>query len=93
MVTANYHIRFDFVMETTQFSFKLEADVQVHHSDTYYMVSNICIAGRTGGAILPPMSIRKESGVWVHIDSHRSSGLSLAAGNAIDAVEDRDSPI
>lgn len=91
MVTANYHIRFNFVMETAQFSFTLEADVQEHHSDTYYTVSNICIVGRPGGTVLPPLSIRKEGGVWVHIDSHKPSALSIAAGDAIDAVISGDS--
>ncbi len=86
MVTANYHIRFDFLMEAARLNLILEADVQEHHSDKYYIVSNICIAGRAGNAILPPISIRNHKGQWVHTDSGKTTDLSAAVGKAIDAV-------
>jgi len=86
MVTANYHIRFDFLMEVARLNLILEADVQEHHSDKYYLVFNICIAGRAGDAILPPISIRQHKGQWVHTDSGKTTDLSAAVGNAIDAV-------
>ena len=86
MTTATYHVHFNLVLETARFSVTLETDVQEHHSDTYYVVSNICIAGRPDDEILPPISIRKEHGEWVHVDSAKNSDLSIAVGKAIDAV-------
>ena len=89
MVTANYHLRFDFLMETARLNLILEADVQEHHSDKYFVVSNIRIAGHNGGAILPPISIRNDKGQWVHTDSGKTTDLSAAIGKAIDAVISR----
>ena len=84
MITANFQIRFDFQVDTERLNITLDADVQEHHSETYYIISNFRIPGHDNQAILPGMSIRKEKGVWVHTDSHKPSELSKAAGAAID---------
>jgi hypothetical protein len=85
MISANFQIRFDFLVDTARLNITLEADVQEHHSETYYLISNFRIPGHDNQNILPEISIRKEKGVWVHTDSHKPSELSKAAGLAIDA--------
>lgn len=85
MITASFQIRFDFLVDTERLNITLEADVREHHSDTYYIVGNFRIPGHDNHNILPEITIRKEKGLWVHTDSHKPSGLSTAAGKAIDA--------
>lgn len=90
MITANFNIRFDFRLETARLSIILEADVQEHHSATYYVITNFHIPGHHNRTILPPISIRKEKGQWVHTDSGKATELSAAAGKAIEARKGRE---
>jgi len=85
MISANFQIRFDFLVDTERLNITLEADVQEHHSDTYYIIGNFRIPGHGSQNILPEITIRKEKGLWVHTDSHKASELSKAAGKAIEA--------
>lgn len=85
MITANYDIRFDFRLETARLNIILEASVEEHHSDPYYIVSNFHIPGQGDRVILPPITIRKAKGEWVHTDSGKATALSAAAGRAIEA--------
>jgi hypothetical protein len=84
MITASFQIRFDFLVDTERLNITLEADVQEHNSNTYYVVGNFRIPGHNNSNILPEISIRKEKGLWVHVDSHKASELSKAAGKAIE---------
>ncbi|MBS1665261.1 MAG: hypothetical protein JST68_29720 [Bacteroidetes bacterium] len=84
MITANFKIRFDFLVDSARLSITLEADVQEHHSETYFVVSNFHLPGKTDSTVLPPIYIRKENGRWVHTDSGKETDLSTAAGHAID---------
>jgi len=86
MITANFRIRFDFLVDTERLNITLEADVQEHNSETFYAITNFRIPGHDNQNILPGINIRKEKGIWVHTDSHKPSGLSMAAGKAIDAT-------
>ena len=83
----NYHqIVFDFKIDQTRLQIQLMADVEVHHSDVYYVVKNFRLPGRPQGAIMPEMKIKKVKGQWVHTDSGKSTDLSEAVGQAIDGL-------
>ena len=84
MITASYTIAFDFLIAPARPNIPLEADVQEHHSDTYYVVSNFRFSGQGSRQILPDIKIRKVNGQWVHTDSGKATDLSTAVGNAID---------
>src|ERR1700761_3385182 len=84
MTTETFSIRFDFLVESARLALKLEADVQEHHSETYYVISNFRIAESNLKTVLPPISVQKRKDIWVHTDSGQSTDLSAAAGAAID---------
>ena len=84
MISAAFSIRFDFLVEAASAKILLEADVQEHHSEIFYKVSNFRITGQ-GRSILPEINIRKEGSQWVHVDSGKATDLSIAVGQAIDA--------
>jgi hypothetical protein len=84
MIPATFLIRFNFLVEPARLNIILEADVQEHHSDIFYVVRNFRIPGHEGRSVLPEISIRKENNGWVHTDSGKPSDLSIAVGGAID---------
>jgi len=86
MITGNNHIEFDFMMESARFNIRLQADVEEHHSNVYYLVKNIRAAGHEGPSILPDIRIHKRHGLWVHTDSGKETHLSLTVGQALDAL-------
>lgn len=88
MITANFSIRFDFLVEPARLNIILEADVQEHHSQTYFVVNNFRIPGQGGRSVLPEIRIRREGNQWVHTDSGKATELSATVGRAIEARED-----
>lgn len=86
MSNTNYSISFSFAVDAANIRLTLEAEVEEHHSKTYYIVSNFRIPGHGDRIVLPPITIEKEKGVWVHKDSRKPTDLSIAAGQAIDAL-------
>jgi hypothetical protein len=87
MITATYPIRFNFLVDSARLDITLEADVQEHHSASYYVVGNFHVPGHRKRTALPQISVKKAKGVWVHTDSGKSTELSLAVGKAIDALK------
>lgn len=85
MITANFTICFDFLVDTARVSIPLEADVQEHHSETFFIVRNFRIPGHSNHQILPEITIRQRKGQWVHTDSGKATDLSMAIGKAIEA--------
>lgn len=86
-----FKIIFDLPLENSGHTLQLTAEVQVHHSVTYYVIDNFQFEksrSRGGLPVLPKIEIEKvdEHGVptWVHCDSKRSSMLSIAIGKAIE---------
>jgi hypothetical protein len=79
-----YRITFEFQLRPGK-SIPLTAEAELHHSDPYFVVSNITRTGRESHpSILPDVKIKKASGHWVHCDSGKESDLSIAIGKAID---------
>ena len=91
MSTVTYSIRFEFPVDAARLNVILEADVQEHHSETYYVVSNFRMPGHGNRPTLPPIKIRQEKESWVHTDSGQATDLSSAVGKAIEARA-KDSP-
>jgi hypothetical protein len=87
MITSSYSIAFDFPLESGNQSIAVTADVDVHHSVTYYIVKNFRTASTLGRQVLPDITIKKLGGRWVHIDSEKESHLSVMVGDAIDHAE------
>jgi hypothetical protein len=85
MITGHYEIDFVSPLDGVRRDLCLSADVEVHHSDLFYVVKNI---RRKGGkvSLLPDMTIKKLKSGWVHTDSEKDTQLSKAAGKAIEAV-------
>lgn len=87
MISAIFTIRFNFQVDASRLNIPLEADVQKHHSNTFYEVTNFRVPGHGNREVLPAISIRKDKEQWVHIDSGKSSDLSDAVGEAIAVAE------
>lgn len=87
-----FEISFNFPLEHSQHTIPLQATVQLHHSDPYYVVDEFRFEGTSMSAkrlsLLPTVEIKllkKENrSVWVHKDSERESALSRAIGKAIE---------
>ena len=86
-----FEINFDFPVAYSDVKVSLQATVELHHSDPYYVVHDFRYNGihdrKDYLSILPSQEIKflknKDSGSWVHCDSERESMLSLAIGKAI----------
>ena|GEM_PF-1350942 len=76
------------------FSFRLMESVEVQlkgtivHLDGFCLIKDIRPAHKDTGSLLPPVKLRKVEGVWVHLDSLKSSNLSMAIGKALDGRGD-----
>jgi hypothetical protein len=87
MVTKSFIINFQFPYPSKDGYIDMSADVEKHHSETYYIVNKFRLdPHKSGDAILPPISIKKVSGIWVHKDTNKETELSLLVGMAIDKV-------
>jgi hypothetical protein len=89
MVKQKFTIAFDYQLENSPVHLPLEAEVEQHHSETWYLVKGLRVANRPGGTVLPDMQIRRMNGKWVHKDSEKETNLSVIAGDAIDRYEKR----
>ena len=87
MVSSQFSITFDFAADQGQLKIRLAADVEIHHSNVYYIVKNFRPPRQEATSVLPDIRIRKVNGRWVHTDSEKESMLSEAVGHAIDQRE------
>ena len=87
MHVASYNIAFDFLADDGRLKVHLLADVELHHSQPYYIVRNFKTIGRNISNALPEVRLRRSGGLWVHTDSGKVSDLGTAIGQAIDAFE------
>jgi hypothetical protein len=87
MIHNNYSISFNFRLDRSSLTIPLTADIEVHHSDTFYVVKNIRTQTQKERSILPDVRIKKMNGMWVHCDSGKETTLSMEVGEAIDKYE------
>ncbi|HTR28637.1 MAG TPA: hypothetical protein VMH27_05175 [Puia sp.] len=82
----SYTIYFTFDVNDHSLRFPLRAEVE--GADTgVYTITNIRQDGQNGEALLPPIKVLKEGGVWRIVDTDTTSRLSAAIGAAIDELE------
>ena len=76
---------FTYDVQDHNLQFPLKAEV-VCSAPGVYTISNIRLESQEEGALLPPIGIRKENGVWIFLDNGQVSNLSATIGRAIEAV-------
>ncbi len=89
-----FEIKFDFPVASSNLKISLNATVELHHSEPYYLVRNFYLTDnekeKSHHSILPDQEIKriKRNGIytWVHKDSERESELSIAIGLGIEKV-------
>lgn len=94
VMKQQFEINFDFPVAHSDVKISLRANVELHHSDPYYVVHDFRYDGNNGRqnqlSILPSQEIKYlkkgKGGAWVHCDSDRESLLSLAIGKAIEGT-------
>ena len=87
-----FEIKFDFPVASSDLKISLNATVELHHSEPYYLVHNFYLTdGKKNTdhhSVLPDQQIRrvKRNGsyVWIHKDSEKESELSIAIGVGIE---------
>jgi hypothetical protein len=87
MINRTYSIAFNFRLDNSNLTIPLNADVEIHHSETFYVVKNFRTASQKERSILPDVRIKKVNGVWVHCDSSKETTLSKEVGEAIDRYD------
>jgi hypothetical protein len=84
MIAQKFMISFQFAADEGRLMVPLDADVEQHRSQLFYVVANFRPHGSTGPSVLPEVRLKKSSGRWVHVDSEKETDLSVAIGAAID---------
>ena len=87
MQVDSYTIAFNFLADDGRLKVDLLADVELHHSQPYYIIRNFKTIGRGTSSGLPEIRLKRVKGLWVHTDSGKVSDLGNAIGQAIDAYE------
>jgi hypothetical protein len=82
----SYTINFMFDVNDHSMKFPLCAEVEGAGSGVY-TITNIRQDGQYSGALLPPIKVLKEDGVWKMVDTDMASKLSAAIGAAIEDQE------
>jgi hypothetical protein len=87
MINRNYSIAFNFRLDKSNLTIPLTADVEVHHSEPFYVIKNFRTQLQKERSVLPDVRIKKAKGMWVHCDSDKETTLSIEVGAAIDRYE------
>lgn len=87
MINENYNIAFNFRLDQSNLTVALTAEIEVHHSEIFYVVKNIRTQSQKERSALPDVRIKKANGIWVHCDSGKETTLSMEVGAAIDRYE------
>jgi hypothetical protein len=86
ILAGPFTIAFEFPLEATKLAVPLTATVEDHHLKTYFIVKGFHSSYNHKEPILPPISIKKAKGIWVHIDSGKESILSQVVEKAIETI-------
>jgi|SRR5687768_7141547 len=89
-----FEIKFDFPVASSNLKISLNATVELHHSEPYFVVHDFYMSDRNKNkghhSVLPEQEVkrikRNGSYSWVHKDSEHESELSLAIGAGIEKV-------
>ncbi|HEY4151630.1 MAG TPA: hypothetical protein VGM41_21975 [Chitinophagaceae bacterium] len=92
MKLFSYKIAFDFTLDNSTIVIPLTAKVELHHSTSYYVISNFQTLRKQERTLFPDLKIRKKFGTWVHIDSEKETHLSETIGKAIEKHEQEHPP-
>ncbi len=87
-----FEIKFDFPVASSNLKISLNATVEIHHSEPYFLVRTFNFPEskeeKNFHSVLPDQEIqrikRNGSYSWVHKDSKQESELSLAIGRGIE---------
>jgi len=85
----SYTIYFTYDANDHSLKFPLRAEVEGADPGVY-TITNIRQDGeddKNSGALLPPIQVQKEDGVWKIMETDTASRLSAAIGAAIDKLE------
>lgn len=82
----SYTIYFTYDVNDHSLRFPLRAEVEGANTGVY-TITNIRQEGQHHGALLPPMQMKKEAGVWLMVDTKTTSQLHTIIGAAIDELE------
>ncbi len=86
-MARSHSIAFDFLLDNSRVKIELSADVDLHHSQHYYVIRNLKMSRQVQGPVLPDILIKRANGRWVHLESGKETDLSAAVGKAIDEYE------
>lgn len=87
-----FEIGFDFPVASSNVKIPLNATVELHHSEPYFLVRNFSFPESNKDpdrhSVLPEQEVKrvKKNGAysWVHRDTEQESALSLAIGKGIE---------
>jgi hypothetical protein len=89
MIKKSFIVYFEFPYPSKNGHLDMSADIEQHHSQTYYVVDNFRIVPRNSdGPVLPSISIRKLGDAWLHTETNKETQLSRIVGEAIDKAID-----
>ncbi|HET9746243.1 MAG TPA: hypothetical protein VFP97_11060 [Chitinophagaceae bacterium] len=89
-----FEINFDFPVASSNLKISLNATVEIHHSEPYFVIHDFYLADnkKDNGfhSVLPVQEVKRilrdNSYLWVHKDSEQESELSIAIGTGIERV-------
>lgn len=78
-----YIVFFTYDVQDHNLKFPLKAEVDCSVPGIY-TITNIRPESQDEGALLPPIRLKKENGVWIFVDNGQESNLTATIGRAID---------
>ena len=89
-----FEIKFDFPVASSNLKISLNATVELHYSEPWFLVHDFYLDDSTRKkeyhSVLPEQEIKriKRNGLyaWVHKDSEKESELSIAIGQGIESL-------
>ena len=87
MVAKSFLISFEYRLDQAGIAINLCAEVESHDNPPCYIVRNISAMHRAHCAAIPDLRLVRKSSAWVHLDSQKTTNLTVCIGKAIDTFE------
>jgi len=87
MVAKPFLIFFEYRLPQSEIAINLGAEVESRDNPPCYIVRRISAAHLEGAPAIPEVRLMRKSSAWVHLDSQKSTDLTMCIGKAIDAFE------